>query len=121
MRHTVAPDKRQAVVIPEQLGPFVGAEVSKGAPAHPLPGLTQGQVLQTQDDGRSLPHQQGPAPQQVAYRPILTRIDVARGQNIESGQPRQEGRVRQIIGLLDPVVLIDGRRVGQNDGIPVIH
>jgi hypothetical protein len=63
MRHTVAPDKCQTVVIPEQLGTFLLAEVSNGAPAHPLPGLTQGQVLQAQDNRRSLPHQQGPAPQ----------------------------------------------------------
>ena len=60
-------------------------------------------------------HQVGPPPQQIPHRPQLRVVDVRLGQDVQSLQLGQVKGVVLVVGVLDPAVLLDLRRVGQVD------
>ena len=62
-------------------------------------------------------HQVGPPAQQIAHRPQLRIVDVRLGQNVQPLQFGQVKGVMLVVGVLDPAVLLDLRRVGQVDRI----
>ena len=78
------------------------------------------QALQAQDQTGALMHQAHPPPQQIPHRPHGPVTDIAGRQNVQAQHLRQKKAVRFVVGVLEPVVLLHGRRVGQDHRITVV-
>ena len=66
---------------------------------------------------RALTHQPPAFAQQIAYRTLLFRVNVAGGQDAKPHLLRQPEGIMSIVGVLEPLVLAHLGCVDQLDGI----
>ena len=96
----------------ESLG-FVRLHRFEPTQTHGLAGAPGIEALETEQERRALTHQAQPPPQQIAHRPQGRIVNVTGRQNVEPLQIGQEECVVLVIGVFDPAVLLDLRRISQ--------
>ena len=96
-----------------QFGCFLGFHLLNLTQIQRLTGGARIQTLEAQDESRSLMNEVGAAAQQIAHRPQLGIVHMRLRQNVQSLQIGQMKRIVLIVNVLDAIVLLNFRRIGQ--------